>query len=156
MVFYKQVLEFHCPSKFLWQTSGRQNHWSLLVTHLACDPLSLNANRPTSLSSLIVWSTILKEQHNIFGLENYYLEKMDAHQMVKLLKYAIFTTNLIIFVSFCFWTAFGRVLVNNLIWRNSLSLLCACHTWYSFLSLHFRPLIILSGFSKNISSKDFV
>ena len=29
-VFYKQVLEFHCPSKFLCQTSGRQNHWSLL------------------------------------------------------------------------------------------------------------------------------
>ncbi len=32
MVFYKQVLEFHCPSKFLCQTSGRQNHWSLLHT----------------------------------------------------------------------------------------------------------------------------
>ncbi len=32
MVFYKQVLEFHCPSKFLCQTSGRQNHWSLLQT----------------------------------------------------------------------------------------------------------------------------
>ncbi len=30
MVFYKQVLEFHCPSKFLCQTSGRQNHWSLM------------------------------------------------------------------------------------------------------------------------------
>ncbi len=29
--FFKQVLEFHCPSKFLCQTSGRQNHWSLLV-----------------------------------------------------------------------------------------------------------------------------
>jgi hypothetical protein len=28
--FYKQVLEFHRPSKFLCQTSGRQNHWSLL------------------------------------------------------------------------------------------------------------------------------
>jgi hypothetical protein len=24
--FYKQVLEFHCPSKFLCQTSGSQNH----------------------------------------------------------------------------------------------------------------------------------
>ncbi len=32
MVFYKQVLEFHCPSKFLCQTSGRQNHWSLICT----------------------------------------------------------------------------------------------------------------------------
>jgi hypothetical protein len=31
-VFYKQVLEFHCPSKFLCQTSGRQNHWSLVST----------------------------------------------------------------------------------------------------------------------------
>ena len=31
MVFYKQVLEFHGPSKFLCQTSGRQNHWSLLT-----------------------------------------------------------------------------------------------------------------------------
>ncbi len=31
MVFYKQVLEFHTPSKFLCQTSGRQNHWSLLL-----------------------------------------------------------------------------------------------------------------------------
>jgi hypothetical protein len=30
MVFYKQVLKFHCPSKFVCQTSGRQNHWSLL------------------------------------------------------------------------------------------------------------------------------
>jgi hypothetical protein len=29
-VFYKQDLEFHCPSKFLCQTSGRQNHWSLV------------------------------------------------------------------------------------------------------------------------------
>jgi hypothetical protein len=27
--FYKQVLEFYRPSKFLCQTSGRQNHWSL-------------------------------------------------------------------------------------------------------------------------------
>ncbi len=32
MVFYKQVLEFHCPSKLLCQTSGRQNRWSLLST----------------------------------------------------------------------------------------------------------------------------
>ncbi len=32
MVFYKQVLEFNCPSKFLFQTSGRQNHWSLLYS----------------------------------------------------------------------------------------------------------------------------
>ncbi len=33
--FYKQVLEFqfHCPSKFLCQTSGRQNHWSLLCIY---------------------------------------------------------------------------------------------------------------------------
>jgi hypothetical protein len=30
MVFYKQVLKFHCPSKFLCQTSGCQTHWSLL------------------------------------------------------------------------------------------------------------------------------
>jgi hypothetical protein len=29
-VFYKQVLEFHGPSEFLCQTSGRQNHLSLL------------------------------------------------------------------------------------------------------------------------------
>jgi hypothetical protein len=29
-VFYKHVLEFHRPSKFLCQTSGRQNHWSPL------------------------------------------------------------------------------------------------------------------------------
>jgi hypothetical protein len=28
--FYKQVLEFHCPSKFLCPSSGRQNHWSLV------------------------------------------------------------------------------------------------------------------------------
>ncbi len=28
--FYKQVLEFHRPSKFLCQTYGLQNHWSLL------------------------------------------------------------------------------------------------------------------------------
>ncbi len=34
LVFYKQVLEFHCPSKFLCQTSGRQNHWSLLYSVL--------------------------------------------------------------------------------------------------------------------------
>jgi hypothetical protein len=31
-VFYKQILEFHRPSKFLCQTSGRQNHLSLLYT----------------------------------------------------------------------------------------------------------------------------
>jgi hypothetical protein len=30
--FYKQALEFHCPSKFLCQTSGHQNHWSLLYS----------------------------------------------------------------------------------------------------------------------------
>jgi hypothetical protein len=29
-VFYKQVFEFHRPSKFLCQTSGRQIHWSLV------------------------------------------------------------------------------------------------------------------------------
>ncbi len=29
-VFRKTVLEFHRPSKFLCQTSGRQNHWSLV------------------------------------------------------------------------------------------------------------------------------
>jgi hypothetical protein len=28
--FYKLVLEFHRPSKFLCQTSGHQNHLSLL------------------------------------------------------------------------------------------------------------------------------
>jgi hypothetical protein len=28
--FYKQVLEFYCPSKFLCQTSGRLNHCSLV------------------------------------------------------------------------------------------------------------------------------
>ncbi len=33
MVFYKQVLKFHCPSKFVCQTYGLQNHWSLL--HIA-------------------------------------------------------------------------------------------------------------------------
>jgi hypothetical protein len=31
-VFYKQVLEF--DSKFLCQTSGRQNHWSLLLSRV--------------------------------------------------------------------------------------------------------------------------
>ncbi len=31
-VFYKQVLEFHRPSKFLCQTSRRQNQWSLQHT----------------------------------------------------------------------------------------------------------------------------
>jgi hypothetical protein len=31
-VFYKQSLEYHRPSKFLCQTSGRQNHWFLLRT----------------------------------------------------------------------------------------------------------------------------
>jgi hypothetical protein len=30
MVFYKQVLDFHRPSKILCQTSGCQDHWSLL------------------------------------------------------------------------------------------------------------------------------
>jgi hypothetical protein len=34
MVFYKQVLEFHRPSKLLCQTSGRQNHWSPLSMRL--------------------------------------------------------------------------------------------------------------------------
>ena len=35
MVFYKQVLEFHCPSN-LCQTPRRQNHWSLPYTNLCC------------------------------------------------------------------------------------------------------------------------
>jgi hypothetical protein len=35
--FYKQVLEFHRPSKFLCQTSGRQNHWSLLTIRIKAD-----------------------------------------------------------------------------------------------------------------------
>jgi hypothetical protein len=34
MFFYKQVSEFHCPSKILCQTSERQNHWSLLKVDL--------------------------------------------------------------------------------------------------------------------------
>ncbi len=29
-LFYKQGLDYHRPSKILCQTSGRQNHWSLL------------------------------------------------------------------------------------------------------------------------------
>ena len=33
--FYKQVLEFHCPSN-LCQTPRRQNHWSLPYTNLCC------------------------------------------------------------------------------------------------------------------------
>jgi hypothetical protein len=33
-VFYKQVLEFHRPSKFLCHKSGRQNHWSLVTAFL--------------------------------------------------------------------------------------------------------------------------
>jgi hypothetical protein len=39
MVFYQQVLEFPCPSKFLCQTSGRQNHWSLLHIRHLCNNL---------------------------------------------------------------------------------------------------------------------
>jgi hypothetical protein len=34
--FCKQVLESHRPSKLLCQTSGRQNHWSLLCTQCEC------------------------------------------------------------------------------------------------------------------------
>jgi hypothetical protein len=30
LVFYKLVLEYHRPSKFLCQTSGGQSHWSLM------------------------------------------------------------------------------------------------------------------------------
>jgi hypothetical protein len=30
--FFINRLEFHCPSKFLCQTSGRQNNWSLVCT----------------------------------------------------------------------------------------------------------------------------
>jgi hypothetical protein len=32
--FYKHVLEFYRPSKFLCQTSGRQYHWSLLTNYV--------------------------------------------------------------------------------------------------------------------------
>jgi hypothetical protein len=35
-MFYEEVLEFHRPSKFLCQTSGRQNHW-LLNVHWGID-----------------------------------------------------------------------------------------------------------------------
>ncbi len=48
MVFYKQVLEFHCPSKFLCQTSGRQNHWSLLGMDLYTPLCSdVSSSKPT-------------------------------------------------------------------------------------------------------------
>ncbi len=33
-VFYLKVLDFHRPTKILCQTSGRQNHWSVLVMHV--------------------------------------------------------------------------------------------------------------------------
>ncbi len=35
--FYNQVLKFHCPSKFVCQTSGRQNHWSQVHSNGAWD-----------------------------------------------------------------------------------------------------------------------
>jgi hypothetical protein len=38
--FYKQVLDFHCPSKILCQTSGRQNHWSLMRTYIKVPPIT--------------------------------------------------------------------------------------------------------------------
>jgi hypothetical protein len=35
--FYRQLLDFHRPSKILCQTSGRQNHWSLKqILNLKC------------------------------------------------------------------------------------------------------------------------
>jgi hypothetical protein len=47
IVFYKQVLEFHRPSKFVCQTSGRQNHWSLL--HM--EGMETNLTRPSVLGN---------------------------------------------------------------------------------------------------------
>jgi hypothetical protein len=35
---FKQVLEYHRPSKILCQTSGRQNHWFLLYRKSVSPP----------------------------------------------------------------------------------------------------------------------
>ncbi len=72
MVFYKQVLEFHCPSKFLWHKSGRQNHWSL--QHIKENSLkipshqiksaymcgTLSSDRPSQVWKLRMENSILK------------------------------------------------------------------------------------------------
>jgi hypothetical protein len=59
--FYKQVLKFHCPSKFVCQTTGRQNHWSLL-------PMYSNV---LLLSSLLPSPFFLFYFHSRFGLDFY-------------------------------------------------------------------------------------
>ncbi len=56
MFFYKQVLEFHCPSKLLCQTSGRQNHWSLLLTQMS--PLAGKPFQAIATMTYTRWHTL--------------------------------------------------------------------------------------------------
>jgi hypothetical protein len=56
MAFYKQVLEFHCPSKLLCQTSGRQNHWSLLLTQMS--PLAGKPFQAIATMTYTRWHTL--------------------------------------------------------------------------------------------------
>ncbi len=58
--FYKQVLEFHRPSKFLCQTSGRQNHWSLPVIPILPD-LFLYENLVLVGSEICVFVQVVRE-----------------------------------------------------------------------------------------------
>ncbi len=57
-VFYKQVLDFHCPSKILSHTSGRQNHWSPMHnkgSEVHLPPLNLRSTKYIYIKSTKVY-----------------------------------------------------------------------------------------------------
>ncbi len=57
-VFYKQVLEFNCPFKFLCQTSGRQNHWSLVHMYAFVSYRRLSPQFQFSLSAVTLGTVV--------------------------------------------------------------------------------------------------
>jgi hypothetical protein len=75
MFFYKQDLEFPCPSKFLSQTSGRQIHWSLMHIYAMTDFLCYNTFR--------TYSFVFKEQREI-------REKCMYYSIVLVMSYTCF------------------------------------------------------------------
>jgi hypothetical protein len=92
--FYKQVLEFHCPSKFLCLTSGRQNHWSLVrresanpqltVYQIYCHSLLSHSTFPST------WGILCEEQDCDIHTRHIYAEQDLAKIPTLILDYLSF------------------------------------------------------------------
>ena len=82
MVFYKQVLEFHRPSKFFCQTSGCQNHWSLVLRDpLLSQKISKKCVQIARLSSQLISSLmgpelLLEKSVWLLKFRKFFLQKL--------------------------------------------------------------------------------